>query len=193
MANLGGVFNANAVAPATGEFRVVAPGVYPAMITDSEIVNTSSGTGRMLKLDFEICDGPEKGARITERLNLWNPSAQAVEIAQKQFSAICHAVMNEQERDNVSDSSQLHNRPMEITVGVETFEKRDGSGTGNSNKITKYARLGTAAGGAATSNHPAPGGFAQPAAHPAAQPAQQPAQGGFQQPAAGTGKPAWAK
>ena len=43
-------------------------------------------------LTLDIIDGEYKGRKLFDRLNLWNSNAQAVEIASKTMSAICHAV-----------------------------------------------------------------------------------------------------
>lgn len=184
MANLGAVFNANSIAPATGEFKVIAPGIYTAMMTDSEVVESKTPGNKMLVCKFEICDGQEKGHVLMARLNLWHASGKASEIAQKEFSAMCHAVMDENERNSVSDSSQLHGRPMAITVDVEGFIKKDGS-QGTSNVIKKFERYGMPA-----AQQPAQQQYApqpQPQAQPAPQQqyAPQPQQGFGVQPQAG--------
>lgn len=179
MANLGTMFNANAVAPATGEGQpVIAPGVYTAMMTESDPSQPNDKGNSYLKCIFEVMEGQHKGTKLTHRLNLWNQTPKAVEIATQEFSAMCHAVMDEAERSQVSDSSQLHGRPMEITVAVETFTKSDNT-TGHSNKITKFARLGTASAGMASVQPAVQAYAAQPQAGYAntaavAQPQQQP-------------------
>jgi len=45
-------------------------------------------------------------------MNLDNPSAQAVEIAEGELAAICQAVGAPQ----ITDSQQLHGRPLDVTV-----------------------------------------------------------------------------
>ena len=39
-----------------------------------------------------MIDGEFKGRSVFDRLNLWNPNSQAVDIAQRSLSAICHAI-----------------------------------------------------------------------------------------------------
>ena len=190
MANIGGIFNANAVAPATGN-TLLPPGVYTAMMTESEVAQNTNSEGSHLKCTFEVCDGPNKGAKIFHRLNLWNKSPIASEIAQKEFSAMCHATMDEAERNAVSDSSQLHNRPMALTVEVSSYTKKDGS-AGNGNEIKKFERLGAPAASAAPMASSLNAGQQMQAAVTTAAPAQQAA---FN-PAVGAGQPAtpaWAQ
>ena len=112
MANLGFAFDANTVQPQES-FDVLPAGFYPLMITESEMKATSTG-GQMLVLTLEIIEGQFKGRKIWERLNLVNSNEQAVQIAQRSLSAICHAVKEFQ----VQDSSQLHHKPLIAKVKV---------------------------------------------------------------------------
>ena len=104
-------FNATEVEPSAG-FDVIPAGKYNAVISDSEMKDTRSGTGRYLQLEFEIIDGEFKNRKLWARLNLENPNADAVRVAHADLSAICRAV-------NVltpKDSLELHNLPLVITV-----------------------------------------------------------------------------
>lgn len=111
MSFLGGTFDATQVDPAQ-DFTPLPSGEYPAIITDSEMKPTKSGNGQYLDLTYQVTDGPMKGRLVWERLNLDNPNAKAVEIAQRSLSSLCHAVGVLQ----VQDSQQLHNRPLVIRV-----------------------------------------------------------------------------
>lgn len=128
-------FDANTVEPSAG-FEPVPAGKYPAVITDSEMKLTKNGNGQYLELVFEIIDGPCKGRRVWARLNLENPSVQAVEIARSELSAICRAVNVMTPRDSV----ELHNLPLVVTVRC-----RKNPETGEiSNEIKGYAARETA-------------------------------------------------
>lgn len=71
-----------------------------------------------LQLDLEVIDGPFKGATGPYRLNLYNREPKAVEIAQRQLSAICHVV----NVFKVGDSSALHNIPFRAIVALQKGE-----------------------------------------------------------------------
>lgn len=114
MASLGGNFDASGVAPKEA-FEVIPPGDYPVMIVASEMKDTKDGQGKYLWLELDITDGPCAGRKLWDRLNLVNRNAQAVEIAERTLSAICHAVGVL----NVSDSEQLHGRAMVAKVKVK--------------------------------------------------------------------------
>jgi hypothetical protein len=104
-------FNANDVEPNQG-FEAIPAGKYQAVITDSEMRETKTGTGQYLWLEFEITAGDCKGRKLWSRLNLVNPNPDAVRMARADLSAICHAVKVMSPRDSV----ELHNLPLTITV-----------------------------------------------------------------------------
>jgi hypothetical protein len=104
-------FNANEVEPSSG-FTPIPAGKYLAVITDDEMKDAASGKGRYLSLTFEIIEGECTGRKLWSRLNLENANPMAVDIARKELSAICRAVKVMQ----LSDTVQLHNLPLVITV-----------------------------------------------------------------------------
>lgn len=130
MANLSG-FDANQIEP-TSDFEALPAGKYVAMITESELKPTKSGAGNYLQLTFEILEGPYKGRIIWSRLNLNNPNATTVQIAQRELSSICRAVGVM----TPGDSAELHNLPLEILVKCK---KRDDNGD-VTNEIRGYFR-----------------------------------------------------
>jgi hypothetical protein len=113
MAQLGVLFNAAEIEPST-PFEVIPAGKYTVQIVQSEMMPTSNGNGQFLKLEMEILDGEHQGRKLFDRLNLINPNAQAVDIAQRALSAICHAIGVMQ----VQDSEMLHFKPLLATVKV---------------------------------------------------------------------------
>ena len=129
MANLNG-FDANQVDPTT-DFEPLPAGKYLAAITESEMKATKNGAGRYLQLAFAILDGEYTNRVVWARLNLDNPIATAVKIAQSELSAICHAVGVMQPRDSV----ELHNLPLIINVKVK---QRDDNGE-LTNEVKGYA------------------------------------------------------
>lgn len=123
MADLGGEFDATKVEPNQGR-RLFPAGNYRVCIVSSEKKPTKSGSAIFLK--FQFLDGPLQNKGFTECLNLWNPSQKAVEIAQGTLSAIARAVNVLQ----VTDTSQLHNKAMLVTINVNEDE--------NGNKVNKF-------------------------------------------------------
>lgn len=112
-------FNAQQFDPtqSTGQLPV---GKHPVKIIDSEVKANSANTGGYLQLTLQIIDGPQTGTTGAYRLNIYNQSQQAVDIAHRQLSAICHVIGV----FNVQDSAQLHNIPFMVEVGLQKGEEK---------------------------------------------------------------------
>ena len=136
MANLNG-FNAANVEPAV-DFEPIPTGNYLAVITASEMKPTKTGNGTFLELTFQVIEGQYKNRMLWSRLNLDNPNAQAVQIAQAELSAICRAVGVTTPKDSI----ELHNLPLLVTVKVK---KREDTGD-LVNEIKAYAKKEAATG-----------------------------------------------
>lgn len=159
-----GHFDATQVAPRE-DFSPIPVGEYVVQITDSDVKPTSSGNGHRLELTFEVMDGEYKGRKVWANLNLDNPNPKAVEIAQRELSAICHAIGKLQ----VVDSQELHYKPLVIRVDIE---ERDGYSQRNVIKAYKAVAGGVGnapATGAATAAPAATSASPSSAAPPWAQ------------------------
>jgi len=158
-----GHFDATSVAPSE-DFSPIPVGEYLAHIVDSDVKPTKNNTGHYAELVFEVTAGEFKGRRVWTRLNLDNPNPKAVEIAQRELSAICHAVGVLQ----VTDTQQLHYKPLVIRVDIE---ERDGYGPRNVIKAYKAVAggVGNAPAGAAPSAPAATAASPSSAAPPWAQ------------------------
>jgi hypothetical protein len=165
MASFGATFDATGIDPMK-PLEVLPPGKYPAWIVNSEMRPTKDGLGQYLNLEIDVLDGPCKGRKLFDRLNLVNNNTQTVEMAQRTLSAICHATG----RLQVQDSEELHLIPFTAVVQVQPPK----NGYGESNKI-RYLPLE----GAAPAAQPSPG--TRPTTAAPAMPAPQTAQasGGF--------------
>lgn len=130
MANLMG-FDASTV-PEQQDFSALPEGQYVVIATTSEMKPNKAGNGQYLKFVFEVLDGPMKGRKLWARMNLVNPNQTAVEIAQRELAAFCRAVGV----IKPNDSSELHNKPVLVTV---TCEKDDRNR--ETNEIKKYEAL----------------------------------------------------
>jgi hypothetical protein len=119
MADLGGTFDANTIEPNAG-FGLIPKGDYDAVIIESERKATKAGDGSYLNLKFQIMNGEYKNRILWTVLNLWNKNDQAVTIAKGDMSAICRAIGVMTPRD----SSELHMKPMKISVAVKHNKDR---------------------------------------------------------------------
>jgi len=152
-------FNAAEHAPSQS-FEVLPAGEYVAMISSSEVKATRDGSGSYISLRFDIVDGQFKGRCIFKMLNIWNQNPKAVEIANGELSSICHATNVMQ----LSDTSQLHNRPMLIKVAIRPAQGQYDA----SNDIKSFKPLNEAkAQPSATLPHPTTQTAPTPAKKPA--------------------------
>ena len=113
MASLGKTFDATTVEPREA-MEALPLGDYHGQIVASEWKDVAAPkTGRYLEFQLDVLSGPMAGRKAWDRLNLDNPSQQAVEMAERTLSAICHAtgVMN------VTDTDQLHFKPLIFKMG----------------------------------------------------------------------------
>jgi hypothetical protein len=131
MAELERTFNvADAPASAATNYDPLPNGDYDVIISESEMKPTKAGTGKYLQLTIEVLDGEHKGRRVWSRLNLINPNATAVEIAERDLADICRAVG----KQSVSDSAELHDVP--FVVALKTRPASNGYEA--SNEVASY-------------------------------------------------------
>lgn len=128
-------FDAESVEPSEA-LDLIPSGKYHAIIVDSEMKQTSAGDGQYLKLEFQLIDeGSLQNRKVWSNLNLDNPNPKAVEIAEKDLSAIARAVG----KLRVTDSAELHDIPLMIKVGIQ--KGKDGYDDQNSVKSYSAAQL----------------------------------------------------
>ncbi len=157
-------FDARQVQP-TQAFEALPTDWYVLQIAASEMIPTKDGKGAYLNLEMSVLDGPYKGRKVFDRLNLHNANPVAQEIAYKTLSAICHATG----QLVIQDSQQLHGKPLEARITVRAPEGNYDA----SNDVKGYRAVNsgkTPAGngqGAATPYAHAPAGGPAPFAAPA--------------------------
>ena len=135
MADLGG-FDATKIDPA-GDRTPLPAGEYRCIIESSDKKPTKAGTGAYLELVLQVIDGEQKGRKVWDRLNIWNPNADAARIASQTLSAICHAVGIMQPKA----SEQLHGIPLLVKVAVKERADRPGEYL---NEVKGYTKIGGA-------------------------------------------------
>ena len=119
MAKLQEAFDATTVSPDQGIGQLPV-GKHIVTIIESDMKPTKNGDGYYLQLDLEIAEGPLAGTTGAYRLNLYNSSEKAVAIAQRQLSAICHAIQVFQ----IEDSEELHGFPFMVEVAQQKDDEK---------------------------------------------------------------------
>ncbi len=137
MANLQGI-NIDANVPESGNFTIIPPATYKAVIAGDKITTTKDGRGKMLELTVQIIEGPYTGLTIIDRLNIVNASQQAQNIAQGTLKRICGVLRAPFPPQN---TDSLMGKPMLVTVGVEEFTSNKTGNVLKSNKIKNYAPI----------------------------------------------------
>ena len=135
-------FNAENVEPNAPRDPIPA-GWYKAVIEATEEKPTKAQTGSYLQLTIQVIEGDHAGRKVIDRLNLNNPNATAVEIAQRTLSSICRAVGVMTPRD----SADLMDKPMMVKVKVKPASGEYSA----SNEVDDYAAPDKAATPAAAS------------------------------------------
>ena len=107
-------FDSTQIAPSE-DFSPLPAGSYDVIITNVEVKKTKAGTGQYLALEFTVSGGQLQGRKVWSNLNLINPSQKAVEIAQRDLSAICQAVG----KPRVQHEGELLNCSLHIKVIVK--------------------------------------------------------------------------
>lgn len=116
-------FDATKHDPSTGGMDVFETGEYLFHIVGSAPKKTSKGDGTMLILTAECLDPENAKKRIDIRLNVQNPSSQAMEIAYRDLSAICYSVGVLQ----FQDTEALHGKPFKIRLEKTTYTDKNGN------------------------------------------------------------------
>ncbi len=137
MANLPGGFNA-ADHGEMADFSPLQDGDYLFQVTASEMVLTKKAKearnpslGQFLKLTMDVIDGKMKGRKIWRNLNLINPSADAVKIANEELATLARAMGV---TGAITDSQQLHGKPFVAKVKIQKGK----NGNPDSNSVNKY-------------------------------------------------------
>lgn len=125
----------------TGEFTVLPPGNYEAVIVGDELSDNKAGTGKILKLSVQIISGRFAGTVLKDTLNITNPSPVAQQIGQGVLKNICEIC---KVPFPPKDTTLLRGKPMSIQLAVEEFTSKKSGKQLSSNKIKKYDVKGSA-------------------------------------------------
>ena len=113
------------------EFQLLPKGYYKAVALKEEENTTKDGTGKYIKMEFEITSPPEFNKRkIWNNFNIVNQSLTAAKIAKEQLGHFAWAV----DVKELNDTSQLLYKEVIIDVGIQPA-KGDYK---ESNKIVGY-------------------------------------------------------
>jgi hypothetical protein len=116
MANLSDLDMSNVQAESVRQ--ALPAGDYQAVIVDSGMKTPKSGGAAMLELVLQVQGHPQfNGAKLWDRLNIRHAKPDVANIAKQRLKAIMEAVG----LANISDSQQLHNRQLTVTVAQSEY------------------------------------------------------------------------
>lgn len=111
------------------DYKPLAEGVYAAKVVASEIGPTKKGD-QMMKLTFEVL-GENKGRKLFENYMLTHSNPKAVQAGLGKIKTLAQVL--DIDLDNMSDTSELHGKPVGIKVKIEESEQY-----GAQNRITSF-------------------------------------------------------
>lgn len=161
-------------------------GKHPVVIESAEVKPTQDNSSGYLQLNLKVIDGPNSGFTGAYRLNLYNQSAKAAEIAHRQLSAVCHVTQTFQLGPDGTQLQHLFGKPFVVECGYQKGEE-PGPNNPDAKGYTEIKRVFDI-------NGNEPGKQTQGNGQSAGQQvAQGPGAGAFQQPAQGQqgGAQAW--
>lgn len=107
-------------------FDVLPPGWYRALVDSIEECETSSGTGKYVKVEMQVTEEPYSGRKLFFNFNMQNESEKAQKIGRGQFKAFAEAGDVPVLR-SVDDLQNFVGRPMVVKVKI----RKDKSGQYN--------------------------------------------------------------
>ena len=111
----GAPFNPLSVEP-QDDITFIKPGKYSVLIEKAEVKITNKRTGHLISLQMQVLDeGPFKGRKVFDNINIQNPSTQCVEIGMRTLAALAQAIGIVA----VEDTSQLLNQVVVAHVKVK--------------------------------------------------------------------------
>jgi len=162
-------FDANKVEP-IGSFEPLPVGDYLVAISATDLKDAkpkpNKKPGKYLQVTMDVIDGPSKGRKIFDFLNLVNDNKTTEEIAQKQLSAICRVTGVMQPKK----SEELHNRPFMVRLKIQ--KGTDGYDDRNTIAEYKFANGMTIKEGASAGHKPSPATIATGAPNASPSPSQ---------------------
>jgi hypothetical protein len=125
-------FDIDSVEPSVNTYELLPRGRYMVMIIGSQVKDTKAGDGQFIEWTFEVMDGPFKGRRLWERMNIINKNKKTEDIARSNLSALGKACGK---RGMVAETDELHNIPLFVDVQIKPEDK----GYAASNEIKGYS------------------------------------------------------
>lgn len=186
MAAFTGYDNTATTPPRDRTFDLLPPSKYSAMVSNTELKDSRTPGGKILKVEYLITGPTHAGRKIFQNINVRNPNAQAEQIGQQELNDLKEAVGL---TEVMTDTVQLHNKPLTIKLKVRDGRLKNpnnpAEGSYDAENVVSYVKKleGTA---------PAPTGFTPPSSTAAPAAAAASTGAPATPPAGGKAPPPWA-
>jgi hypothetical protein len=162
-------FDTGSVPPAE-DFAIIPPGKYASLIEKAEVKPTKAGDGCYIELTCAILEeGPTKGRKFWDRINIANPSQDCVAIGLRSLAALGKALGI----PVIQDTAQLVNQVVVAHIKVDKHDQ---------NAVRTYSAAGAAPAAAPATPYQPPYQPPQQAQAPVYAPPQAPPQQQWQPP-----------
>ena len=111
------------------DIDIYPPGKYPVLIEKAEVRQTKKKNGHLIALELQILNGPHRGRKLYDNINIENPSEQCVEIGMRVFEALGRAIG----LPAITNTDQLLNQTVVAHVKVDK---------GGQNNVRTYSAAG---------------------------------------------------
>lgn len=116
----------------SGGTVVLPAGLYAVEIVGEKEAPLRSGNGTGLTFEYEVLEGPKKGARVRELLNLGHSSSGARGVAEARLKAIVESVG----LASIFDTTELQRKPFAIVLSI-TKDNQDRE----RNEVVEYRKI----------------------------------------------------
>lgn len=114
-------------------YEPVPPGWYDVTINSAEVTDTKAGTGKYIKIRYDIIGPSHQGRVVFGNLNIRNPNAKAESIGRAQLNELMQAV----NITRLANTDQLVGIPVSIKLSV-----KDDPNYGASNEVKGFKSRG---------------------------------------------------
>ena len=128
-------FDTNSVEKRENNYELLPAGWYVAQVIESAVVPIKTGSGKALKLTFEVLSDGYRGRRVWAQLNVQHTNPDTERIANQHLRELSEAIGIVRFNDTV----ELHNKPVQIRVKVR---KSDNPQYEDQNDVAGYKATG---------------------------------------------------
>jgi len=125
-------FDVAALPVSDRNFEPLPAGWYDATISNAEIMATKMGTGKYIKVRYDINGPTHQGRVVFGNLNVRNPNPKAEEIGRQQLGEIMRAIG----LTSLKDTDQMIGGNLSIKLDIRISEQY-----GNSNEVKAFRGL----------------------------------------------------